>query len=113
MEVCYTLPMQNYADLDASTCGVTKTLKIIGAKWTTLILRDLLTGPKRFGQLQRSLAGISPKTLSLRLDELEQDGLITKTSFAEVPPRVEYALSAKGQSLHVIIDDMRAWGERV
>jgi DNA-binding HxlR family transcriptional regulator len=104
--------MQNYPELDTQTCGVTKTLKIIGAKWTTLILRDLMTGPKRFGQLQNSLTGISPKTLSVRLDELEKDRLITKKIFAEVPPHVEYTLSAKGQSLHTIIDSMRTWGEQ-
>ena len=101
----------NQVSVDRSTCGVTKTMKIIGAKWTMLILRDLFEGPKRFGQLQRSLVGISPKTLSLRLDELERDGLVSKQVFAEVPPRVEYRLTDKGQSLHQIIDDMRSWGE--
>lgn len=98
--------------LDNETCGVTKTIKVIGAKWTTLILRDLFEGTKRFGELQRSLSGISSKTLSVRLQELEADGIITKHVFAEVPPHVEYSLTKKGQSLRQIIDDMRAWGER-
>src|SRR5690606_9832167 len=94
------------------TCGVTKTIKVIGAKWTTLILRDLFGGKKRFGELQRSLAGISSKTLSIRLQELEADGIINKKIYAEVPLRVEYSLTKKGQSLRQIIDDMRAWGEQ-
>lgn len=97
---------------DNETCGVTKTIKVIGAKWTTLILRDLFVGTKRFGELQRSLSGISSKTLSVRLQELEADGIINKHVFAEVPPHVEYSLTEKGQSLRQIIDDMRAWGER-
>ncbi len=100
------------ASLNPETCGVTKTIKVIGAKWTTLILRDLFEGTKRFGELQRSLSGISSKTLSVRLQELEADGIIHKQVFAEVPPHVEYSLTDKGQSLRQIIDDMRAWGER-
>lgn len=99
-------------NLNEEICGVTKTIRVIGAKWTTLILRDLFEGTKRFGELQRSLVGISSKTLSLRLQELEADGIISKRIFAEVPPHVEYSLTEKGQSLRQIIDDMRAWGEQ-
>ncbi len=98
--------------LDEKTCGVTKTIKIIGSKWTILILYNLLDGHKRFGELQRILTGISPRTLSLRLTELEQDGLISKKVFAEVPPHVEYTLTQKGQTLNDIICKMREWGEK-
>lgn len=104
---------QSPVELDNATCGVTKTIKIIGSKWTMLILRDLFNGTKRFGELQKSLVGISPKTLSLRLDQLETDGLISKTIYPQVPPKVEYSLTAKGKSLQTIISDMRAWGEQL
>lgn len=89
-----------------------RTTKIIGSKWTILILRELCEGTKRFGQLQRSLSGISPKTLSLRLKQLEKDGIVKKKVFAEVPLHVEYSLTPKGQSLRDIIEKMREWGER-
>lgn len=101
------------AQVDPEICGVTKTIRVIGAKWTTLILRDLFEGKKRFGELQRSLVGISSKTLSLRLQELEADGIVGKKIFAEVPPHVEYSLTEKGQSLRQIIDDMRSWGNQL
>lgn len=91
---------------------VTRTIKIIGSKWTILILRELCEGTKRFGQLQRSLHGISPKTLSLRLKQLEKDDIVKKKVYAEVPLHVEYSLTAKGQSLRDIIEKMREWGER-
>jgi len=92
-------------------CGVTKTLKIIGSKWTILILHDLCQGTKRFGELQRSLTGISPKTLSLRLQQLEKNGILKKKVFAEVPLHVEYSLTEKGKSLKAVIDGMHKWGE--
>ncbi|MDQ3099115.1 MAG: helix-turn-helix transcriptional regulator [bacterium] len=97
--------------LDDKTCGVSKTIRIIGSKWTILILYNLLEGPRRFGELQKLLAGISPRTLSLRLTELEGDGLISKKIFAEVPPHVEYTLTKKGQTLNDVICKMREWGE--
>jgi DNA-binding HxlR family transcriptional regulator len=90
---------------------VMKTIKIIGSKWTVLILRELCEGTKRFGELQRSLTGISPKTLSLRLQELEKHGIIKKKVFKEIPLHVEYSLTPRGESLRAIIDQMRAWGE--
>lgn len=93
-------------------CGVTKTLKVIGSKWTMLILHRLLEGTKRFGELERSLDGISPKTLSLRLQELEKEGLIKKKVYAEVPLHVEYTLSKKGESLNEIFQKMAQWGEK-
>lgn len=94
------------------TC-VMRAIKIIGSKWTILILRELCENKKRFNELQRSLQGISPKTLSLRLKELEEEGIVQKKIFAEVPLHVEYSLTRKGQSLRDIIDKMRDWGEKV
>ncbi len=91
-------------------CGVTKTLKIIGSKWTILILHQLCSGTKRFGELQRSLNGISPKTLSLRLQQLEKHGIVHKKVFAEIPLHVEYSLTKRGTSLKTVIDDMEKWG---
>ena len=93
------------------SCGVPKTLKIIGSKWTILILHHLCSGTMRFGQLQRALEGISPKTLSLRLQQLEKDGIVKKHIFAEVPLHVEYSLTPKGQSLKKIIELIQSWGE--
>jgi DNA-binding HxlR family transcriptional regulator len=93
-------------------CPVEKTLKIIGNKWTMLLIRDLLTGKKRFGELQRSLEGISPRTLSARLQELEEERIITKRLYPEIPPRSEYSLTKKGEGLSAIIDDMVVWSEK-
>lgn len=87
-------------------------MAIIGSKWTALILRDLHGGPKRFGELEKSLNGISPRTLSQRLDDLEQCGILTKKSFAEVPPRTEYALTPKGSDLVPVLQQMAAWGDK-
>jgi len=97
---------------DHDSCGVTNALKVIGSKWTILILRDLCEEKKRFGELQRSLEGISPRTLSQRLQELEKQGIVSKSVFAEVPPRVEYALTERGKSLKKIIGQIREWGEQ-
>ncbi|MBI2857506.1 MAG: helix-turn-helix transcriptional regulator [Chloroflexi bacterium] len=85
-------------------------MKVVSGKWTLLILRDLLEGTKRFGELRRSLGGVSPRTLSQRLKELEDAGVLRRTIHAEVPPRVEYTLTEKGRSLGPILDQMRAWG---
>ncbi len=85
---------------------------ILGSKWTALILRDLATGPKRFCEFERSLAGISPRTLSQRLDDLEVDKIITKQSFAEVPPRTEYTLTKKGHDLLPVLEKMATWGAK-
>jgi DNA-binding HxlR family transcriptional regulator len=93
-------------------CGVAATLKIIGSKWTMLILHKLFEGEKRFGELQKALAPISPKTLSLRLQELEKEGIITKKIFAEIPLHVEYTLTKKGQSLNEIFQKMADWGKK-
>ena len=91
-------------------CPVAKTAEIISGKWTLLIIRDLTTGTKRFSELERSLVGISPKTLSERLSSLEREGILHRRTFAEVPPRVEYSLTEKGQALAQVIDAMRAYG---
>jgi DNA-binding HxlR family transcriptional regulator len=93
-------------------CPVARTAEIISGKWTLLIIRDLATGTKRFSQLERSLHGISPKTLSERLFSLEHEGIITRQTFAEVPPKVEYTLTEKGQDLVSLIETMRIYGRR-
>ena len=95
-----------------STCPVCKTAEVVCGKWTLLLIRDLAEGSARFCELERSLEGISPRTLSLRLRALEEEGIVARHTYPEVPPRVEYALTEKGQALLPIIDDMRAYGER-
>src|SRR6266568_9163054 len=98
--------------LDDHICPVARTADIISGKWTLLIIRDLASGVKRFNQLERSLDGISPKTLSERLRSLEVEGVITRRTFAEVPPRVEYSLSERGQDLVYVVESMRSYGKR-
>lgn len=98
--------------LHRKLCPVDETAKIIGNKWTPLIIRDLVSGEKRFNQLEKSLEGISPKTLSERLRRLEAEAIVTRRCFAEVPPRVEYALTEKGHALVPVIDSMRLYGQR-
>jgi len=93
-------------------CPIAHTTKIINGKWTLLIIRDLASGVKRFNQLERSLHGISPKTLSERLRSLEEEGVIFRQTFAEVPPRVEYSLTTKGRDLCNVIESMRSYGKR-
>jgi DNA-binding HxlR family transcriptional regulator len=94
------------------SCPVCRTAEIVCGKWTLLLVRDLSEGRSRFCELERSLAGISPRTLSLRLRALEDEGIVERQTFPEVPPRVEYALTEKGQALLPIVEDMRAYGER-
>lgn len=93
-------------------CPIAKTARLVGDAWTLLIVRDLLSGPKRFGQLQESLGNISPKTLSQRLKMLEGADLISRHAYAEIPPRVEYDLTEKGQALSAIIKALTEFGER-
>jgi DNA-binding HxlR family transcriptional regulator len=93
-------------------CPVSRTAAVISGKWTILLVRDLAEGRSRFCELERSLAGISPRTLSLRLRALEEEGIVERQTFPEVPPRVEYALTGKGLDLLPIIEDMRAYGLR-
>ena len=92
-------------------CPVETTLTLIGDKWKVLILRDLLPGMKRFGELKKSVGNISQKVLTTQLRAMEESGLLTRTVYAEVPPRVEYTLTELGQSLRPILDAMRSWGE--
>ena len=94
----------------ADTCPVYATADLISGKWTMLIIRDLADGRCRFCELERSLAGISPRTLSLRLRALEEEGVVRRQTFAEVPPRVEYGLTEKGHALVPLIEDMRRYG---
>ncbi len=91
-------------------CPVEITLSIIGKKWTVLIIRDLLDDTKRFGELLRSLSGISPRTLSARLTELEEYGIIKKKIYPVVPLKTEYSLDKKGRELRVVLEQMRKWG---
>jgi DNA-binding HxlR family transcriptional regulator len=91
-------------------CPVCATADIICGKWTLLVIRDLADGRSRFCELERSLAGISPRTLSLRLRALEDEGIVARHTFPEVPPRVEYSLTDKGQALLPLIEDMRRYG---
>lgn len=92
-------------------CPVEVTLLLLSNKWTILILRDLLTGTKRFGELKNSLSGVSQKVLTTNLRSLEEKGIIEREVFPEVPPRVEYTLTDLGKTLEPIIDSMHAWGE--
>ncbi len=89
---------------------IASAMQIIGNKWTALILRDLFSGPKRFCELEKSVGSINPRTLSQRLDNLEEHGIITHRSFAEVPPRSEYTLTKKGKDLMPILEAMAIWG---
>src|SRR5688572_25929603 len=95
-----------------TTCPVCRTAEIISGKWTLLVIRDLAEDNRRFCELERSLQGISPRTLSLRLRCLEEAGVVERHTFPEVPPRVEYALTDKGRALLPIIDGMRTYGEQ-
>jgi DNA-binding HxlR family transcriptional regulator len=95
-----------------SLCPVCRTAEIVCGKWTLLVIRDLADGASRFCELERSLEGISPRTLSLRLRALEEEGVVVRNTFPEVPPRVEYALTEKGRALVPLIEDMRRYGRR-
>lgn len=92
-------------------CPVETTLTLIGEKWKVLILRDLMNGTMRFGELKRSVGNVSQKVLTAQLRAMEESGLLTRTVYAEVPPRVEYTLTDTGYSLKPILDAMQNWGE--
>ena len=103
--------------LDANTrvtagCPVERALLVLDGKWSTLIIRELLSGPKRFGELRSALGMGSPKTRTERLRILEHQGVLTRTVYAEVPPRVVYALTERGRSFRMVLEAMAAWGER-
>jgi DNA-binding HxlR family transcriptional regulator len=94
-------------------CPVARALDMIGERWTILVLRDLLVqGPRRFQDFQESLAGVAPNTLSARLKALEAHGLITRRLYSEHPPRLEYQLTKKGNSLSGVLKALREWGQR-
>ena len=92
-------------------CPVETTLSLIVSKWKVLILRDLMDGKKRFGELKKSVGAVTQKVLTAQLREMERDGLLTRTVYPEVPPRVEYELTSLGLSLGPVLDALRLWGE--
>ena len=92
-------------------CPVETTLSLIGDKWKVLILRDLMDGTKRFGELKKSIGSVSQKVLTAQLRDMEENGLVNRTVYAEVPPRVEYSLTDTGHSLKTVIDALWNWGE--
>jgi len=92
-------------------CPVETTLSLIGDKWKVLILRDLMPGTKRFGELKKSIGKVSQKVLTSQLRDMEENGLVHRQVYAEVPPRVEYSLTELGQSLQPILYAMQVWGE--
>lgn len=97
--------------MELPACPVETTLMLISDKWKVLILRDLLPGTKRFGELKKSIGSVSQKVLTAQLRQMEESGLLTRTVYAEVPPRVEYALTPLGHSLKPVLDAMQSWGE--
>lgn len=98
--------------LEPMTGRVEAAADILGSKWTALILRDLASGHCRFCALEKTVGKINPRTLSKRLDELEAQGIITKVTYPEAPPRVEYTLTPKGEDLVPILEQMATWGEK-
>lgn len=96
--------------MELPACPVETTLMLIGDKWKTLILRDLLKGTKRFGELKKSIGTVSQKVLTAQLRDMEEKGLLTRKVYAEVPPRVEYTLTELGYSVRPVLEAMAAWG---
>jgi DNA-binding HxlR family transcriptional regulator len=102
--------MESFDTSERLSCSVEITLKIIGGRWKVLILRELFTGIKRFGELHRALHGITQKMLTQQLRELEQDEIINRHVYLQVPPKVEYSLTELGETLKPILDAMHDWG---
>lgn len=103
--------MKKETNTELPACPVETTLTLIGDKWKVLILRDLMPGTKRFGELKKSIGKVSQKVLTAQLRAMEESGLVHREVYAEVPPRVEYSLTELGRSLKPILDSMWAWGE--
>ena len=103
--------MEKEVNTELPACPVETTLTLIGDKWKVLILRDLMPGTKRFGELKTSIGKVSQKVLTAQLRAMEESGLVHRQVYAEVPPRVEYSLTELGRSLKPILDSMWAWGE--
>lgn len=97
-------------DIQRANCPVERTLEVVGGRWKVLILRELFPGVRRFGQLHRALNGITQKMLTQQLRELEEDGIIHREVYLQVPPKVEYSLTTLGESLKPILDSMHEWG---
>lgn len=102
----------SHENLERSTCPVEYALKAIGGRWKVLILRELFRDTRRFGELHRALHGITQKMLTQQLRELEQDGIVNRYVYPQVPPKVEYSLTPMGETLKPILDSMHAWGEK-
>ena len=102
---------QSAAKKDLPACPVETTLTLIGDKWKVLILRDLMTGTKRFGELKKSIGNVSQKVLTSQLRQMEESGVVSRKIYPEVPPRVEYSLTDLGKSLKPILDAMWDWGK--
>lgn len=103
--------MQNaFEPCEDGTCPVSRAVAALDGRWTILVVRDLLGGTKRFGELRESLPGISPKTLTDRLRSLEADGLVERQAYAEIPPRVEYSLTPAGRTLEPVLAALADWG---
>lgn len=103
--------MEKEVKTELPACPVETTLTLIGDKWKVLILRDLMPGTKRFGELKKSVGNVSQKVLTAQLRAMAENGLVHREVYAEVPPRVEYSLTDLGKSLKPILDSMWAWGE--
>ena len=106
------LTTPSFTRLEPKSGCIAAAMEIIGNKWTALILRDIAGGEKRFCNLEKTVGNINPRTLSQRLDDLESHGIVTKKSYAEVPPRIEYTLTEKGEDLLPILKQMAAWGDK-
>lgn len=107
-------PLNNYVPKDPKVieCSIERTLEVIGGKWAFLVLRELFDGTRRFGELQRQISGISPKSLTDTLRHLEEHGVLERTAYPTVPVTVEYTLTPKGQDLHQILKEMKLWSAK-
>lgn len=104
---------QKMSNPNLPECGVARFLTVVNGPWATLIVRELLRGPHRFTELRESLPGISPHTLTSRLRQFETHGIVTRTAYAEIPPRVEYQLTPLGEGLRDVLNAMDTWGQAV